>query len=100
MASDHAVGAVAAEHVIGLDHVPAPGLEVVEVHDQAARPVLYRPHVDDLDVPAEADQRPVHRARETFQGGLVEHVGLRIAVHTGGVITRELREDPGRGRPI
>ena len=33
-------------------------------------------------------------SKETLQGGLVEHVGLGIAVHTGGIITRELREDP------
>ena len=32
--SDHAVGAVAAEHVIGFDHLPVPGLDVVELHEQ------------------------------------------------------------------
>ena len=92
-----AVGAVAAQHVGGLDGLLAAAHPVEEAHPHPAGPVLG--DAGDLDIAPQHDVRiPLEvRPQHAFQLGLVEHVHLGVAVGAGLRAALQLRQHPHVG---
>ena len=93
----HAVGAVAAQYVGGLNRLLAAAHAVEEAHPHPAGPVLG--DAGDLDITPQHDVRiPLEvRPQHAFQLGLVEHVHLGVAVRAGLCAALQLRQHPQVG---
>ncbi len=91
---DHAVGAVAAEHVLGQDRLAAAGDPVADLDPHPAGAVL--DHVGDLAVAADGHRRIAGqvRAEDALQHRLVEHVRLGVPVPAGRGAPPELGQHP------